>query len=85
MKNCYLDILGRLKNPEGYTYIFAYNTLKSFFVVKRETYGVTENSRNGGGSENRRVFDSFEEMRSFYSWALDKDWIVRDPLPLSFA
>ena len=82
MKNCFLEVLGRLRNPSGFTYIFAWNTKIKKYVVKRERNGVTENSHHGGGEENRRVMRDFDDLASFYNWGLSKDWVVLDALPL---
>ena len=84
IKNCHLTILGKLKNPTGFEYIFAWNTKTKEYVVKRErVFAPTENLRAGGGCENRRVLPDFDEVTSFYQWGLRKGWKVLIALPSS--
>ena len=84
IKNCYLNVLGRLQNPAGFTYIFAWNTKTEEYIVKRERLdSPTEDIRRGGGEENRRVMRDFDDLSNFYGWALSKGWLVQKALPLT--
>ena len=71
----FLIRLARLENPNGYDYIFTWNTKIQKYVSKRVLPSPT--------NENRRVFDTFQEMHQFYTWCISKGFIVREPLDIS--
>ena len=84
IKNSNLQILGKLKNPSGYLYIFAWNTKIRKYIVKRLRYDVaSETNKQGGDRENRYVMVDFAEFTSFYAWGLRKGWEVIQQLPLT--
>ena len=76
VKNCYLQVLARLKNPEGHTYIFCWNTKVHKYIVKREFGADVATEDYAGGRENRRVMRDYDDLASFYRWALNKGWKV---------
>ena len=84
IKNSNLQVLGKLQNPIGYSYIFAWNTKVKKYIVKRLRHDVSsEVNKQGGGNENRYVMHSFAELTNWYAWAISKGWDVIQALPLT--
>lgn len=76
IKNCNLEVLGRLQNPEGHTYIFCWNLKTHAYIVKRELGRDVATESFSGGAENRRVMRDYDDLSSFYNWALVHSWQV---------